>query len=72
MSYLSTLRKEVNRNFRVKINGNGISTFVGMQGLINHLGYYRATSLCEAALGSQTDIYQCKLRRGLRIRFYVK
>ena len=72
------LIKEVNRNFKIKINGRNyvgprISEIVGFEGLseiLNDEGL--AERICSTALETQDDVYIRKLRRGLVIRFYVR
>lgn len=71
-TYLSNLRLLTNRNFKIKVNGNGMSVLLGVSGLIKLLGFYRACNACEKALKSDMDIYIIKTRTGLRIRFYSK
>ena len=71
-SSYKVLRLIVNRNFRIKVNGNGVSTLVGMDGLKKILGYERVLRVCESAMESDGNCYLYKCHNGLRIRFYVK
>lgn len=64
--------KIVNLNFRIKVNGKGISTLVGVTGLTELIGEELAAKFMEKALESTVDIATFKLRRGLTIRFYSK
>ena len=66
------LRNAINRNFRIKVNGNGKSLLVGMEGLKKLIGYGRVIRLSERVLKSNVDIYLYKCHNGIRIRFYVK
>lgn len=66
---------ETNRNFRIKVVGinyvgKAISESVGFSGLAGILGDDGlAERICKKALQSTEDIYEHKLRRGLRLKF---
>lgn len=66
--------KEINRNFRIKINGivdgKKINTLVGVSGLIKLVGVEIANKLLRRAFRCVKDAEHCKLRRGLKISFY--
>lgn len=66
--------KEINRNFKIKVNGlfNGkkINTLVGVCGLIRLIGVEMSNKLLRRAFRSMKDVEYCKLRRGLKISFY--
>lgn len=67
---------EVNKNFKIKVDGYNYSgkkyhTLVGVSGLINLVGVELANKLIDRAFNSADDCCDCKLRRGLRVRFYV-
>ena len=74
----SDLIQEVNKNYRIKINGKNyigkhISKLVGFRGLSEILEDKKlAIKICEKALASNKDIFIRKLKRGLTIRFYGK
>lgn len=66
---------EINRNFKIKINGINFSgekmnTLVGVSGLINLVGIDMANTLLKRAFNSMDDSCICKLRRGLKVSFY--
>ena len=68
--------KEVNRNFKIKvsgtINGEKINTLVGVSGFLAFVGDEPlAERLLERAFNCPEDRCICKLRRGLKISFYV-
>ena len=68
---------EINKNFRIKINGfnfdgPNLNTLVGVSGLISLVGIELANNLIVRAFKGMEDCCDCKLRRGLRVRFYVK
>jgi hypothetical protein len=66
---------ETNKNFRIKVVGinyvgKAISTSVGFAGLADILqDEGLAKRICKKALESTLDIYEHKLRRGLRLKF---
>lgn len=66
--------KEINRNFRIKINGivdgKKVNKLVGVKGLIELIGVEMANKLLRRAFRCVKDAEHCKLRRGLKISFY--
>jgi hypothetical protein len=68
---------EINRNFKIKVfgrvNGRKINTLVGVSGLIDLLdgAIDLVNRLLDRAFSSMGDVCHCKLRRGLKISFYV-
>lgn len=66
------IRKRMNREFRVKANHGSMSVLVGWDGLVGLVGRTRAfLCVCEA-LGSKSDKWTWKSRKGLKLSFYVK
>ena len=65
--------KEINRNFKIKVNGivNGkkVNVLVGMSGLIKIVGDIK---LLKRAFNCYGDKEVCKLRRGVKITFYYQ
>ena len=63
--------KEINRNFKVKVNGivNGkkVNMLVGMSGFIKLVN-----RLLKRAFNCYGDKEVCKLRRGVKITFYYQ
>lgn len=68
--------KEINRNFRIKVNGivNGVKVnkLVGVKGLIELVGIEFANKMLRRAFNGKDDKTECKLRRGIKISFYSK
>lgn len=68
--------KEINRNFRIKINGivdgKKVNKLVGVKGLIELIGVEMANKMLRHAFNGTDDKTVCKLRRGIKISFYVK
>lgn len=68
--------KEINSNFKIKVNGffNGkkLNTLVGVSGLIRLIGVDFVNKLVKKAFDKMyfADKVVCKLRRGLQISFY--
>lgn len=67
----------INANFKIKVfgkaneNGKKLNTLVGVSGLINLIGEELADKLTCKAMNGTSDKLVCKLRRGLKVTFYV-
>ena len=69
--------REINRNFRIKVsgvdmNGNKVHKLVGVSGAIALIGIELLNKFLTRAFNSLGDCCVCKLRRGLKVSFYVK
>lgn len=69
--------REINFNFRIKVagidaTGRKINKLLGVAGLIELIGIDLANKFFGRALKSLEDRIICKLRRGLKVTFYVK
>ncbi|WP_320980041.1 ribosomal large subunit pseudouridine synthase B [Bacteroides sp.] len=69
--------KKINRNFRIKVagvdnEGNKINMLVGVSGLLKLIGVELANKFLTRAFKSMDDSCVCKLRRGLKVTFYIK
>jgi len=76
MATLTYTTREINRNFKIKVSGlydgSKINTLVGVTGLVRLVGDIELTNrLLDRAFSSVEDICVCKLRRGIRVSFYV-
>ena len=76
MATLKYTTREINRNFKVKVSGifdgKKINTLVGVSGLIKLVNDIELTNrLLDRAFASMDDKCVCKLRRGLKISFYI-
>jgi hypothetical protein len=60
----------ISKNFKIKVYGLNLNKLVGVFGLLNLLGTDLTLSLLNKALLSDTDVYTCRLRRGLKVSFY--
>lgn len=67
--------KEINRNYKIKVaglvDGTKVNVLVGVSGLIGMVGVEMANKLLDRAFRCMDDKQVCKLRRGLKITFYV-
>lgn len=69
--------KVINKNFRLKVkgvdnNGNKLNKLVGVSGLISLIGEELLNKFLDRAFACMDDVCVCKLRRGLKVSFYVK
>lgn len=77
MAQLAYTTREINRNFLIKVagvNGTGtkLNTLVGVSGLVKLIGVELTNSFLRRSFANRTDSCVCKLRRGLKVTFYVK
>ena len=75
---LNYTTREINANYRIKVNGvneeNGkkLNTLVGVSGLLKLIGADLFNKFLERRERWMDDVCVCKLRRGLKVSFYVK
>lgn len=74
---LNYTTREINANYRIKVfgmneNGKKINTLVGVSGLLNLIGTELTNKLLARREKCMDDACVCKLRRGLKVTFYVK
>lgn len=74
LTYSTTV---INKNFRLKVkgidnNGNKLNKLVGVSGLISLIGEEMLNKFLDRAFACMDDVCVCKLRRGLKVSFYVK
>lgn len=68
---------EINKNFRIKVfgynaEGKKINTLMGVAGILALIGEELLNKFLSRAFNSMDDVCVCKLRRGLKVSFYVK
>lgn len=73
---LNYTTREINSTFKIKVSGVNFSgaklhKLVGVSGLIELIGVELANTLLKRAFNSTDDKCECKLRRGLKITFYI-
>lgn len=76
MATLKYTTREINANYKIKVSGmyegSKINTLVGVSGLIRLVADIELTNrLLDRAFNCMEDCCTCKLRRGLKISFYV-
>lgn len=76
MTTLNYTTKEINREFKIKVSGmfegKKVNTLVGVSGLVRMVNDIELTNrLLDRAFDCMNDCCVCKLRRGLKISFYV-
>lgn len=76
MATLKYTTRQINGNYKIKVSGlfDGVkvNTLVGVSGLIKMVNDIDLTNrLLDRAFNSMEDKCVCKLRRGLKISFYV-
>lgn len=65
-------------NYRIKVsgvneeNGKKLNTLVGVSGLLKLIGAEMFNKMMERREKCMDDVCICKLRRGLKVSFYVK
>ena len=76
MATLTYTTREINGNYKIKVSGlydgKKINTLVGVSGLLRIVNDIDLTNrLLDRAFATLEDKVCCKLRRGVRITFYV-
>jgi len=76
MKTLNYTTREINFNFKIKVSGiyneKKVNTLVGVSGLLKMVNNDELVNrLLDRAFSSMEDKCVCKLRRGLKISFYV-
>ena len=75
METMKFTSRQINRNFKIKVNGTfegkKVNTLVGVAGFIKMVGDLALVErLLDRAFDSTEDKVVCRLRRGLKISFY--
>ena len=76
MATLKYTTKEINRNYKIKVSGlfdgKKVNTLVGVSGFLKMVNDIELSNrLLDRAFASMNDKCVCKLRRGLKISFYI-
>lgn len=68
-------KTEINRNFKIKVfgfvDGKKVNMLVGVSGACRMIGEDMFSKLVNRAFNGMDDKCVCKLRRGLKVTFYV-
>ena len=76
MATLKYTTREINHNYKIKVSGvyegSKVNTLVGVSGLLRMVNDIDLTNrLLDRAFSCMDDVCVCKLRRGIKISFYV-
>ena len=76
MATLKYTTREINHNYKIKVSGmfegEKVNTLVGVAGLVRMVNDIELTNrLLDRAFSTMDDVCVCKLRRGIKISFYV-
>jgi hypothetical protein len=76
MEMLKYTTREINHNYKIKVagtyDGKKVNTLVGVSGLLKMVNDIELTNrLLDRAFACMEDVCVCKLRRGIKISFYV-
>jgi len=76
MATLKYTTRRINGNYKIKVSGiyegKKVNTLVGVSGLLKMVDDIDLTNrLLDRAFNNMTDVCVCKLRRGIKISFYV-
>lgn len=76
MATLKYTTRQINKNYKIKVSGiydgQKVNTLVGVSGLLKMVDDVELTNrLLDRAFNCMQDVCVCKLRRGIKISFYV-
>ena len=76
MATLKYTTREINRNYKIKVyglfDGKKVNTLVGVSGFLKMVNDIELSNrLLDRAFNCLEDKCVCKLRRGIKISFYV-
>lgn len=76
MATLKYTTREINRNYKIKVyglfDGKKVNTLVGVSGFLKMVNDIELCNrLLDRAFNDMSDCCTCKLRRGIKISFYV-
>ena len=76
MATLKYTTREINGNYKIKVSGlydgKKVNTLVGVSGFLKMVNDIELCNrLLDRAFNDMSDCCVCKLRRGLKISFYV-
>ena len=67
--------KQIVKDYIIKVygwmNGERLNKAVGVQGLVELIGYERANKMLTRAYACTGDVQRCKVYGGLQISFYI-
>ena len=76
MATLKYTTREINRNYKIKVyglfDGKKVNTLVGVSGFLKMVNDIDLCNrLLDRANAGRGDVIVCRLRRGLKISFYI-
>lgn len=76
MATLKYTTRQINKNYKIKVSGlfdgKKVNTLVGVSGFLKMVNDIELSNrLLDRAFNDMSDCCVCKLRRGLKISFYV-
>ena len=74
---LKYTKRFINAHYRIKVygmshEGRKINTLMGVDGLLNEIGFEFFNKFMDRREKCMDDVCVCKLRRGLKVSFYLK
>ena len=76
MATLKYTTREINGNYKIKVSGlydgQKVNTLVGVSGFVKMVNDIELCNrLLDRAFACMNDVCVCKLRRGIKISFYI-
>lgn len=62
---------QINREYLIKVTGEGYNQLLGVGGLLQMVGLQRATKMLQRANVCAGDVCRCKVYGGVQISFYI-
>lgn len=62
---------QINKEYLLKVSGDGYNQLVGVRGLIEMIGTKKAISFIQRANACTGDVCRCKVYGGVQVSFYI-
>lgn len=62
---------QINREYKIKIYGDGYNQLLGVGGLLEMVGLQRAEKMIVRANSCLGDVCKCKVYGGVQVSFYI-
>lgn len=62
---------QINKEYLLKVSGDGYNQLVGVRGLIEMIGTQKAVSFIKRANACTGDVCRCKVYGGVQVSFYI-
>ena len=63
--------REINREYLIKMSGDGYNQLLGVGGLLEMVGLEKAAKFIKRANACTGDVCKCKVYGGVQISFYI-